>query len=74
MSRTETTRSRAAAALAALAARRRPRSPPRAPAAAAASGHGEAVIIAAEHGKGRTLSGQGVKIVAGPGAKRRRRC
>jgi Htaa len=33
--------------------------------ASAASGKGEAVIILADHAKGRTLSGQGVKLLAG---------
>ena len=36
--------------------------------ASAASGQGEATIVAANHSKGRTLSGQGVKLAAGPGA------
>lgn len=36
--------------------------------AGAYKGQGEAVIVAAEHAKGRTLSGQGVKLAAGPGA------
>lgn len=31
-------------------------------------GQGDAVIAAAKHAKGRTLSGQGVKLLAGPGA------
>jgi Htaa len=36
--------------------------------ASAYRGQGEAVIVAAKHAKGRTLSGQGVKLVAGAGA------
>jgi hypothetical protein len=36
--------------------------------AGATSGQGEATIVAAKNGKGRTLSGQGVKLIAGPGA------
>lgn len=36
--------------------------------AGAASGSGGAVIAAADHSKGRTLSGQGVKLLAGNGA------
>lgn len=36
--------------------------------AGAAGGQGQAVIAAAGHSKGRTLSGQGVKLLAGPGA------
>jgi hypothetical protein len=36
--------------------------------ATAAVGKGEAAIIAADHSKGRTLSGQGVKLLAGTGA------
>jgi hypothetical protein len=36
--------------------------------AGAASGQGEATIVAAKNGKGRTLSGQGVKLIAGAGA------
>lgn len=36
--------------------------------AVAADGSGEAVIRPADHAQGRTLSGQGVKILAGPGA------
>ncbi len=36
--------------------------------AGAAGGQGQAVIAAADHSKGRTLSGQGVKLVAGAGA------
>ncbi len=35
--------------------------------AGAASGQGQAVIVAASHSKGRTLSGQGVKLIAGAG-------
>ncbi len=33
----------------------------------AAKGQGDAVIVAANHSKGRTLSGQGVKLLAGTG-------
>ena len=36
--------------------------------AGAASGQGQAVIAAANHSKGRTLSGQGVKLIAAAGA------
>ncbi len=36
--------------------------------ASAYKGQGEAVIVAANHAKGRTLSGQGVKLVPGAGA------
>jgi len=36
--------------------------------AGAATGSGDAVIVAAKHSKGRTLSGQGVKLIAGNGA------
>jgi hypothetical protein len=36
--------------------------------ASAAKGRGDAVIVAASHSKGRTLSGQGVKLIAGTGA------
>src|SRR5262245_16062715 len=36
--------------------------------AAAAGGSGSAFIVPAVHEKGRTLSGQGVKILAGSGA------
>ncbi|HEX5929678.1 MAG TPA: HtaA domain-containing protein [Solirubrobacterales bacterium] len=36
--------------------------------ASAYKGQGEAVIVAAKHAKGRTLSGQGVKLLAGAGA------
>lgn len=36
--------------------------------AVAAKGSGEATIVVAGHGKGRTLSGQGVKLVAGASA------
>jgi Htaa len=36
--------------------------------AGAAKGQGEAVLIAADHSKGRTLSGQGVKLIAAAGA------
>jgi hypothetical protein len=36
--------------------------------AGAVSGSGNAVIVTADHSKGRTLSGQGVKLLAGAGA------
>lgn len=36
--------------------------------AGAVSGSGDAVIVTANHSKGRTLSGQGVKLLAGGGA------
>ena len=36
--------------------------------AGAASGQGQVVIATANHSKGRTLSGQGVKLIAGAGA------
>jgi Htaa protein len=36
--------------------------------AGAYKGQGDAVIVAAQHAKGRTLSGQGVKLLAGAGA------
>ncbi len=36
--------------------------------AGAYKGQGDAVIVAAKHSKGRTLSGQGVKLLAGAGA------
>lgn len=40
-----------------------------APSALAAPGHGSAEFRFAQHGKGRTLSGQGVKVVAGSPAQ-----
>jgi hypothetical protein len=68
MSRIEKTRSRALAALAALAASAAVAATLASPAAAASPAAGGAVIKPAEHAKGRTLSGQGVSIVAGSGA------
>ncbi|HYG96791.1 MAG TPA: HtaA domain-containing protein [Solirubrobacterales bacterium] len=41
-----------------------------APAAEAAPGHGSADIRLAQHAKGRTLSGQGVKVIAGAPAQK----
>lgn len=41
-----------------------------APSAPAAPGHGSAEVRLAQHAKGRTLSGQGVKVVAGTPAQR----
>ena len=52
---------RALAALIALAATATALAAP----AGAATGQGTAAIVFAEHGKGRTLSGQGVKVLAG---------
>lgn len=56
------------AALAALAAGAAAFAAVASPATAASPASGEAVIRPADHSKGRTLSGQGVTIVAGPGA------
>lgn len=67
MSRTKTLKSRAGAALAALAATVAGAALLASPAAAANAG-GEAFLKPAQHDKGRTLSGQGVAIVAGSGA------
>jgi Htaa protein len=67
MSRTKTLKSRAVAALAALAATVAGAALLASP-AAAASADGEAFLKPAQHDKGRTLSGQGVAIVAGSGA------
>lgn len=60
-------RSRGLTSLAALAATAATAAALAAP-AGAASGSGEAAIIPANHDKGRTLSGQGVKLLAGTGA------
>ncbi len=67
MSRTEKIRSRALATFAALAASAAAAAVLASP-AAAASASGEAVLRPADHDKGRTLSGQGVQIVADNGA------
>ncbi len=67
MSRKAFNPSRAATALTALAAVAMFAALLAAP-AGAVSGSGNAVIIAADHSKGRTLSGQGVKLLAGNGA------
>ncbi len=67
MSSNESRRSRLAASLLALSATAAMTAALAAP-ASAASGKGEAAIVAANHSKGRTLSGQGVKLVAGAGA------
>lgn len=66
MSRKAFNPSRAAATLAALAVTALLAAVLAAP-AGAASGTGSAVIVTAEHSKGRTLSGQGVKLLAGGG-------
>ncbi|MDQ2631468.1 MAG: HtaA domain-containing protein, partial [Actinomycetota bacterium] len=42
-----------------------------APAAMAAPGHGSAELLFTQHAKGRTLSAQGVKVIAGPPAQQR---
>lgn len=67
MSSNEMRRSRLAAKLLALGAAATMTAALAAP-ASAASGHGEAAIVVASHSKGRTLSGQGVKLLAGAGA------
>ncbi len=67
MSSTESRRSRLSTSLLALGAAIALTAAIAAP-AGAASGQGEAVIAAANHSKGRTLSGQGVKLIAGAGA------
>lgn len=67
MSRTKTLKRRAGAAIAALAATVAGAALLASPAAAASAG-GEAFLKPAQHDKGRTLSGQGVAIVAGSGA------
>ncbi len=67
MSSNEPRRSRLVASLLALAATAAMATALAAP-AAAASGQGEAVIVVAKHSKGRTLSGQGVKLLPGTGA------
>ncbi len=67
MSSNDPRRSRVAASLLALAASVALIAAMAAP-AAAYKGQGDAVIVTAEHSKGRTLSGQGVKLLAGAGA------
>lgn len=67
MSSNESRKSRLATALLALSAAAATIAALAAP-ASAAGGKGEAAIITASHAKGRTLSGQGVKLLAGPGA------
>ena len=67
MSSNEARRSRLAASLLALSATAAMTAALAAP-ASAASAEGEAVIVTASHDQGRTLSGQGVKLLAGPGA------
>jgi hypothetical protein len=67
MSSNEPRRSRLATALLALSATAAMTAALAAP-ASAASAQGEAAIVAANHSKGRSLSGQGVKLLAGAGA------
>ena len=67
MSSNETRRGRLTAKLLALGAAATMSAALAAP-ASAASGQGEAAIVTASHSKGRTLSGQGVKLLAGSGA------
>lgn len=67
MSWNEKRRSRTVAALGALAAAAAMTAALAAPARAAV-GSGEAAIVVANHSKGRTLSGQGVKLLAADGA------
>lgn len=67
MSRIQTFKSRMGAAVAALAATVAAAAVLASP-ASAASARGEAFLRPADHDKGRTLSGQGVRIVAGSGA------
>jgi len=67
MSSTESSRSRLVVALLALSAFVALIAATAAP-AEAYKGQGDAVIIAAKHSKGRTLSGQGVQLLAGAGA------
>ena len=66
MSPNEKRRSRGVAVLGTLAAAAAAFAALAAPAGAAV-GKGEATIVTASHGKGRTLSGQGVKLLAGAG-------
>jgi hypothetical protein len=70
MSSNESRRSRLATSLLALSAIAAMTAALASP-ASAASGQGEATIVAANHGKGRTLSGQGVKLLAAAGASSR---
>jgi Htaa len=67
MSPHESRRGRLAASLLALSAGVAMTAAVAAP-AGAATGHGEVAIVTANHSKGRTLSGQGVKLLAGTGA------
>ncbi len=68
MSWNEMRRSRLAVSLLALGGAAAMTAAPAVSQAHAASGQGAAAIVAANHSKGRTLSGQGVKLLAGAGA------